>query len=320
MGEAGTLRVRSFADDASSVECVAGWNLQCLQLSAGMLAGEAIELDLPAVQVLFEAYRNVNTGHCGTAPGRAIVFGVAASMEGEGRLNGLPWGDGLTAFDSRQELLSFVPPVELITLVVDRQLLDEYAWITEHVDLEHCLSHGPIVLNDVGLARRATSRFQALKAACQGGSLNAEGPQVQQRLAGEVLEILCPLMLEPLQRAPSARREMPQVELVRRARDHVHDRVAEPPSILGLCRELGVSRRWLQWSFNEVMGIGPWAYLHLVRLNGARRMLQRAAPGTKVNDAVEAFGFWHPSRFSRDYRRQFGELPSQTLQRALARC
>ncbi len=55
-----------------------------------------------------------------------------------------------------------------------------------------------------------------------------------------------------------------------------------------------------------------------MRLNGARRILLRAKPGRKISNAVEAFGFWHLSRFSRDYRRQFGELPSTTLQRTQA--
>jgi AraC family ethanolamine operon transcriptional activator len=320
MGEAGTLRVRSFTDDEASVESVAGWDLHCLQMSAGTLAGEAVDLHLPAVQLLFEAYRNVCTSHCGTAPGGAVVFGIAAAMEGDGLLNGLPWSDGLTAFDSRQELFSFVPPVELITLVVDRQVLNDYARTTEHVDLERWLSNGPVVLNDAGLARRVAGRLQDVKAAFQIGAFRVEAPAAQLRLADEVLEILCPLVVQRMNRPPPARRERPKLELVRRARDFVQERADEPPSVLDLCRELGVSRRWLQWSFNEVTGRGPCAYLHLMRLNGARRMLLRAIPGTKVNDAVEAYGFWHLSRFSRDYRRHFGELPSRTLQRALARC
>lgn len=314
------LRIRSFSDDEASVECIAGWNLHCLQMSAGTLAGESVDLHLPGVQLLFEAYRNVSTSHCGMAPSGAVIFGIAESMEGHGRFNGLHWSDGIAAFDARQELLSFVPPVELITLSVDREVLNERAWTTEHVDLEHWLSQGPIVLNDADLARRVAARLLEVKTACQVAGLCAEGPAAQQRLADEILEILCPLIVQRLCHPPAARRELPHLEVVRRARDHVRERADEPPSILDLCRDLGVSRRWLQWSFNEVMGISPWAYLHLMRLNGARRMLLRAAPGTKVNDAVEAFGFWHLSRFSRDYRRQFAELPSQTLQRARARC
>lgn len=320
MREATALRMRCFSDDEASVERIAGWNLHCVQVSAGALAGESVDLHLPAVQLLFEAFRNVSTSHCGTAPSGAVIFGVAGSMKGDGRLNGARWSDGIAAFDARQELVSIVPPVELITLVVDRQTLNEYAWSTEQVDLEHWLSCGPIVLHDPALAQQVAGHLLEMRAACQGGWLCADRLAAQQALADEVLEILCPLIVERLRRPQAARRELPQMEVVRRAREIVRAHADEPPRILDLCRELGVSRRWLQWSFNEVMGISPWAYLHLMRLNGARRMLLRAGPGTKVNDAVEAFGFWHLSRFSRDYRRHFGELPSQTLHRAQARC
>lgn len=320
MGEAGAVRIRSFCADEASVECVAGWKLHCLQMSAGVLDGEAIELHLPSMQLLFESYRNVSTSHCGTAPSGAVIFGIAGSMAGEGLLNGQRWSDGMTAFDAREELVSLVPPVDLITLVVDRQMLDEHAWATEHVDLAHWLAQGLIVLNDAALARQVAGRLLELRTTCQRGWLCAEGPAAQQRLADDTLDVLCPLVVQRLRQPQAMRRELPHVEVVRRARDYARERADEPPRILDLCRALGVSRRWLQCSFNEVMGIGPWAYLHLMRLNGARRMLLRAAPGTKVNDAVEAYGFWHPSRFSRDYRRHFGELPSQTLQRALAQC
>ncbi len=97
------------------------WDLRCLQASSGVLAGESVNLQLPTIQLLFESYRNVTTSHCGTAPDSAVVFGIAASMAGDGRFKGLPWRDGITVFDSHQELLSFVPPVELITLVADRR-------------------------------------------------------------------------------------------------------------------------------------------------------------------------------------------------------
>lgn len=320
MRDAAALRVRSFSDDEVSVQRIPGWNLHCLQVSAGVFAGRSVDLHLPSIQLLFEEYRNVRTGHCGTAPSGTVIFGVAKAMQGRGLLNGTSWSDGVTAFDARQELVSIVPPVDLISLVVDRRVLYEYAWTTEHVDLEHWLSQGPIVLSDADLAHRVAARLLEVKTACQDGSLCAEEPAAQQRLEDDVLEILCPLVVERLRRPEFARRDPVHVEVVRRAREFVRERADEPPRILDLCQALGVSRRWLQWCFNEVMGIGPRAYLHTLRLNGARRMLLRAAPGTKVNDAVEAYGFWHLSRFSRDYRRHFGELPSQTLRRALARC
>ena len=82
---------------------------------------------------------------------------------------------------------------------------------------------------------------------------------------------------------------------------------------------LGVSRRWLQLSFNAVLQMSPLAYLRAARMGCARRMLTSGAAGVQVKNAVEAFGFWHLSRFSRDYRHLFGELPSETLRRARER-
>jgi AraC family ethanolamine operon transcriptional activator len=37
--------------------------------------------------------------------------------------------------------------------------------------------------------------------------------------------------------------------------------------------------------------------------------------GHSVKDVTETWGFWHWSRFSQDYRRLFGELPSVTARR-----
>lgn len=54
----------------------------------------------------------------------------------------------------------------------------------------------------------------------------------------------------PVQTSP--RRELPQLAVVRRARDHLLQRPDEAPRIIDLCRAVGGARPWLQWSFNEV--------------------------------------------------------------------
>ncbi len=106
-----------------------------------------------------------------------------------------------------------------------------------------------------------------------------------------------------------------RLQVVRDARDLVAGEQPEGTvTIEDLCRTLGVSRRTLQYSFNEVMGIAPAAYLRGIRLNGARRSLKAAA---SVTEAATAWGFWHFGRFAQEYRALFGERPSATLHRAL---
>jgi AraC family ethanolamine operon transcriptional activator len=76
-----------------------------------------------------------------------------------------------------------------------------------------------------------------------------------------------------------------------------------------------VSRRTLQYSFQDVLQMSPVAYLRALRLNGVRRDLQ-AAGDAPVGDVAARWGFWHLSRFAADYRRLFGERPSDTRRQA----
>jgi len=68
----------------------------------------------------------------------------------------------------------------------------------------------------------------------------------------------------------------------------------------------------------ERFGVPPKAYLHAIRLNGARRELWHADPQKdKIADVVNHWGFWHMGKFARDYRRHFDELPSHTLKKSM---
>jgi AraC family ethanolamine operon transcriptional activator len=100
--------------------------------------------------------------------------------------------------------------------------------------------------------------------------------------------------------------------IVARAREAIVSRPDQPTSIADLCRIVGVSRRTLQYCFQDVLNVSPANFLRAVRLNGVRRML-RTAPS--VTEAAAYWGFWHFGHFSQDYAAMFGELPSQTHRR-----
>ncbi|WP_159501897.1 AraC family transcriptional regulator [Microbacterium sp. 18062] len=105
---------------------------------------------------------------------------------------------------------------------------------------------------------------------------------------------------------------------VRRAVDAVE---AHPDAALmtvpELARTAGVSVRALQAGFRQALETTPLAFLRERRLTHARRDLERAEPPTdSVARIAERWGFAHHGRFALDYRRRFGEHPSQTLRRA----
>nr|WP_249127561.1 helix-turn-helix domain-containing protein [Bradyrhizobium lablabi] len=85
--------------------------------------------------------------------------------------------------------------------------------------------------------------------------------------------------------------------------------------IAELAAAAGLSGRALQRQFRAFLGKTPLEALHDVRFEDARRQLLRAAPGTKVMDVAARCGIAHFGRFSIEYRRRYGETPSQTLKR-----
>jgi len=88
-------------------------------------------------------------------------------------------------------------------------------------------------------------------------------------------------------------------------------------SVAELCAAYEVPRRTLNRAFQNALGMGPATYLRRVRLNGARRALQRrSARSAAVRDVALEFGFWHLGRFAEQYKELFGESPHETLRHA----
>jgi AraC family transcriptional regulator, ethanolamine operon transcriptional activator len=106
--------------------------------------------------------------------------------------------------------------------------------------------------------------------------------------------------------------------VVDKARDYMREHVEEPITVSDLCAHIRVSRRTLQYSFQDVLGTNPARYLRNMRLNGARREIRRQTDErTPLADIAAHWGFWHPSRFAAEYKSLFGELPSATLRAAV---
>ena len=95
----------------------------------------------------------------------------------------------------------------------------------------------------------------------------------------------------------------------------MEDSARLPMSVADLCRVARVSSPTLYRAYQAEFGLSPKKYLKARSLSGARGDLLTAAPGTQVVDIANRWGFWHMGQFANDYRRQFGELPSETLSR-----
>ena len=102
---------------------------------------------------------------------------------------------------------------------------------------------------------------------------------------------------------------------VRRALDAMRANAGHDWSVNELADAAGLSSRTLQRQFREFLGKSPRAALCDIRFENARRELLQGVPDAKVMDVAQRCGFPHCGRFSVEYRRRFGETPSQTVRR-----
>jgi AraC family ethanolamine operon transcriptional activator len=137
-------------------------------------------------------------------------------------------------------------------------------------------------------------------------------------VAGELQQdMLLMTMLDILQQDDTNRREPPSLAkrqaVVAKVKEYIVTHPNQQITITQLCELVHVSRRTLQYSFEDVLGISPLRYLRLSRLNAVRRIL---LSGIKEDETIlmiaEQWGFWHAGQFAHDYTQLFGENPSQT--------
>jgi transcriptional regulator GlxA family with amidase domain len=116
---------------------------------------------------------------------------------------------------------------------------------------------------------------------------------------------------------PFTRESNPCSDLVAQTERLALAHLDEPLHISVLCRTLEVSERTLRKAFHKIRGAPPCRHLRMLRLSQARRALQAAdCKRVTVTEIATGFGFVELGRFSIEYRKMFGESPSQTLHSA----
>jgi AraC-like DNA-binding protein len=102
---------------------------------------------------------------------------------------------------------------------------------------------------------------------------------------------------------------------LRRAIDYMHANLAAPITVADIAEAAGIAGRTLFQYFRDFRGTSPMRYLRDQRFEKARDALRRAEPEEGVAQIAARWGFVHLGRFAVEYRRRFGEMPSQTPRR-----
>lgn len=292
-----------------------GWSQLYDQLSSGSFQGAIQGAFLGSLHVFRETTSARLRQSC-TVRSDAWWFGIPASDDSQFRLDARPMGDGSVAVRRGHSPFELLTPdgFEIFGVVVERWKLLPYLLsqgigeaLPSHCDMlrvnPSTLRRLRLLLRDVIVEVEHRPALMQNEAACQA-------------MENSMLEALASACEDRELVESPGKTALQRTRLVREVREHLLQQEQRVVSIPELCERFAVSRRILQYAFEEVLGIGPNAYIRMLRLNGVRRDLSRlGGGGMSVQQVAADWGFWHLSQFAKDYRQHFHELPSTTLKR-----
>ena len=289
-----------------------GWSARYAQMEGGRLRGRWLGVHTATLQACDEEW-SLGVLKSARPPRASVAFVVVAG--GSVRLQGRAVSAGAVAVLFEGDELDFrsAGPSRLLTVSFERTALEGHVRAVLGGHLGELRLQGRFRGLRADHARLGRLlRDLAARAALQPRILREAAParDTERRIVEVLLERFdAPSEIE----APRRGRR-----LARQAEALLRENLAEPPSIAVLCGALGANERTLHEAFRTHLGTTPKAYLKILRLNAAHHGLLRAAASTRVTDVALDWGFEHFGWFSQDYRRLFGEAPSETLHRARA--
>lgn len=311
------VSVSTDADDHAS--SLTAWKQSYDQVARGRFCGTLREFwPEKRLQIFEETTSHALRQRCEVWDG-AYWFGIPAGEGMSGRIGeSVIEGEAIVVRPGGLPFQLQTPSLfRIFGIVIEREMLQRYIADTAGVDLHATLFERQILNADA-------SSYSMLKNTLQGiftaPHLLSHHEHARQSLQQVLLHALSMHCLSRLDLPKISLTYVGRHRLVQRACEQANDRADGPLSIQELCRALRVSRRTLQYAFEDVCGISPGSYLRILRLNSARRALRDPDHAfTDVQDIAAQAGFWHASQFASDYKRFFGEKPSETLRRRIAR-
>ncbi len=310
-----TLRHHETQDAAEQANYLHGWSQQYEQLTPGTFKGQVDEVCFAGIQLFAEKSNQTLQESCSIEE-NTFVIGVPVQLDNYGWCDG--WQvdlDTLLIHKPGSELLFRTPnQLELLAVSVSQTDLQEHARTVEHREISSTLNRPLEPLRNPHTAQALRDFLGAVMGSLSTSPAMLAHAPLRKGLKEGILGTVISIIGNAENQTLGPRTSLGRQQVVSNAIEYMRTRIDEPLSIGDLCSALGVSRRTLQYCFEEVLQINPVSYLKALRLNGVRKELRQSTrPRAAIQDVAARWGFWHLSRFAQEYRQMFGELPSETL-------
>ncbi|MFZ6050098.1 helix-turn-helix domain-containing protein [Pseudomonas sp. CR3202] len=307
------------SDSDELAGALTGWCQDYTQLGRGRLQAELLHVQLPEASLIYE-HSNLHLHENMAPPDGELVFGIPLSISADARFNGHALClDTLLVLEGGQEMEICAPgEIGMLGLTVSRQLLDRVLDAHEQDLLHRALTRRRLEIAPAVAAELRRELHDSIGAFERG----ERDPRVARHGNAAVMSILG-LAIQGLDErlhgqggrlAPNPRALEQRRRLVLAAIDIMQDNLAEPLSLLELCRVLNTSHRTLQYGFQQICKATPQQFFLSLRLAEARRRL-KLDPQQSITTLALDLGFASSSHFSSLYKRLYSEQPSATGRR-----
>ncbi|MDO9204112.1 MAG: helix-turn-helix domain-containing protein [Methylotenera sp.] len=310
----GFKRTGDFAEQAALLQ---GWNQDYAQLSSGRFEGYVSEMRFDGIHLFLE-YTSQSMFQHGQLPEDVIAVGVPLQFGSNGLFCGSACDNHSMHIFSGKEGFEFFSPTQLLMggISVERDtLLNSLSAEDRGVALQH-IAHANL-LNIDNIRTNTVRNFMAgVFEMIQLQPQLLENTQNKASLSQTIISLLTDCLIDSTTTADKlAEHAITNAKcwnILAETRELVRKHADMPISVAEVCQQLSISRRTLQYCFQNLLNTTPMAYLRAERLNGVRSMLKTA---NSVTEAAAHWGFWHFGHFSQEYKKMFGELPSATFKR-----
>ncbi len=288
------------------------WTDEITQLSPGKLGFKADTLNLAGVSISrfqYGAALRMETERIDDS----FIFNAVIDCSAYPKFRGAEIRENDAHVQPADSTLDYVTSkyTDTLTIAVDQDLASKFGWSS---DMPALVRSSPSAMKT--LIRTCKQTLDAFPLNSDSGPDAISSLKYRDQVLTRLSKVL-PRVHDGKNESSLFTRYDREYSLTKRAEEWNRSRPGnERLSIPAMANALNVSPSTLHRAFINWTGISPARFFALKRLNDFRRHLYRFGEGQgSITEAAIATGHDHLGRLSQDYKKQFGELPSESLRR-----
>ena len=283
------------------------WDLRLKQFTPGKFNGEIYAYHTKNIQLSFSS-RSTGCFARGSVPAGTTTISFPISNKYQSYYRGHPLEENQAWALLPGEEIEFLSlfPSSLFTIAISTDLLEKQAIAITGKSFNELRTQERLQMNPLGYENRTKYFFSVFRKLRQSPLKLEEWEE--ELIEKQIIEII----LLGIDSHGEELKMTERLNAAKRAELYIRKNLKNTPAIPELCHTIGASERTLYLGFKERFGVSPKTFIKTVQLNGAHLDLLNNHSGKSISEIATKWEFFHLGRFSQQYHKLFGNLPSET--------